>query len=61
MQRTVDDYDSMAKREMIKAKQEKALMYVIYSIWVFIPYTCNVGVCRSSARTTLNYAKHSSD
>ncbi len=26
MNRTVDDYDSMAKREMIKAKQEKALM-----------------------------------
>lgn len=28
MSRTVDDYDSMAKREMIKAKQEKAIMYV---------------------------------
>jgi golgi SNAP receptor complex member 2 len=28
MARTVDDYDSMAKREMIKAKQEKAIMYV---------------------------------
>lgn len=28
MGRTVDDYDSMAKREMIKAKQEKAMMYV---------------------------------
>lgn len=28
MQRTIDDYDSMAKREMIKAKQEKALMRV---------------------------------
>lgn len=28
MARTVDDYDSMAKREMIKAKQEKAMMYV---------------------------------
>jgi Golgi SNAP receptor complex protein 2 len=26
LHRTVDDYDSMAKREMIKAKQEKALM-----------------------------------
>jgi hypothetical protein len=24
MQRTIDDYDSMAKREMIKVKQEKA-------------------------------------
>jgi Golgi SNAP receptor complex protein 2 len=28
MHRTVDDYDSMAKREIIKAKQEKAQMYV---------------------------------
>lgn len=28
MGRTVDDYDSMAKREIIKAKQEKAMMYV---------------------------------
>jgi hypothetical protein len=26
MHRTIDDYDSMAKREMIKAKQEKAQM-----------------------------------
>ncbi|EMD37541.1 hypothetical protein CERSUDRAFT_114180 [Gelatoporia subvermispora B] len=28
MNRTIDDYDSMAKREMIKAKQEKAMMRV---------------------------------
>jgi len=28
MNRTVEDYDSMAKREMIKAKQEKAMMSV---------------------------------
>ena len=28
MNRTVEDYDSMAKREMIKAKQEKAVMSV---------------------------------
>jgi Golgi SNAP receptor complex protein 2 len=28
MHRTVDDYDSMAKREIIKAKQEKAQMSV---------------------------------
>ncbi|KAL0072440.1 Protein transport protein bos1 [Marasmius tenuissimus] len=28
MSRTIDDYDSMAKREMIKAKQEKAQMRV---------------------------------
>ena len=30
MHRTVDDYDSMAKREIIKAKQEKAQMYVVF-------------------------------
>lgn len=29
MNRTVDDYDSMAKREMIKTKQEKAQMWVL--------------------------------
>ncbi|KAK7687133.1 hypothetical protein QCA50_009636 [Cerrena zonata] len=28
MSRTIDDYDSMAKREIIKAKQEKAMMRV---------------------------------
>lgn len=28
MQRTMDDYDSMAKREMIQVKQEKARLYV---------------------------------
>ena len=28
MHRTVEDYDSMAKREIIKAKQEKAMMCV---------------------------------
>lgn len=27
MARTIDDYDSMTKREIIKAKQEKAQMY----------------------------------
>ena len=30
MHRTVEDYDSMAKREIIKAKQEKAMMYVSF-------------------------------
>lgn len=32
MHRTIDDYDSMAKREIIKAKQEKAQMYALYSL-----------------------------
>ena len=30
MHRTVEYYDSMAKREIIKAKQEKAMMYVLH-------------------------------
>ena len=29
MHRTIDDYDAMAKREIIKAKQEKAQMCVL--------------------------------
>lgn len=29
MQRTIDDYDAMIKREIIKAKQEKGQMYVL--------------------------------
>jgi Golgi SNAP receptor complex protein 2 len=29
MSRTIDDYDSMARREIIKAKQEKATSYVL--------------------------------
>lgn len=36
MNRTMDDYDSMAKREIIKAKQEKAMMYV-RSSYSFFP------------------------
>jgi golgi SNAP receptor complex member 2 len=30
MQRTIDDYDSMTKREIIKAKQEKGQMYLLF-------------------------------
>jgi hypothetical protein len=43
MHRTIDDYDSMAKREMIKAKQEKARLCVhssaffLQGIFLFIP------------------------
>lgn len=29
MSRTIEDYDAMAKREMIKAKQEKAQMCAV--------------------------------
>jgi Golgi SNAP receptor complex protein 2 len=32
MSRTIDDYDSMARREIIKAKQEKATSYVPFLI-----------------------------
>ena len=32
MSRTIDDYDSMARREIIKAKQEKATSYVSFFI-----------------------------
>lgn len=31
MNRTVEDYDSVAKQEMIKSKQEKAIMFVPFS------------------------------
>lgn len=33
MQRTIDDYDSMTKREIIKAKQEKGQMYCYRFFW----------------------------
>jgi golgi SNAP receptor complex member 2 len=33
LHRTVDDYDSMAKREMIKSKQEKAQMCVCFQFF----------------------------
>ena len=38
MHRTVDDYDSMAKREIIKAKQEKAQMYVFFPLLSALQY-----------------------
>jgi Golgi SNAP receptor complex protein 2 len=46
MNRTLEDYDSMAKREMIKAKQEKAMMSV--------PPTCLI--CLPNVLMT--YARH---
>jgi len=30
MSRTIQDFEAVAKREMIKAKQEKAQMYVVH-------------------------------
>jgi Golgi SNAP receptor complex protein 2 len=37
MNRTLEDYDSMAKREMIKAKQEKAMMSVSPTRLICLP------------------------
>jgi hypothetical protein len=58
MNRTVEDYDSMAKREMIKAKQEKAMMSVFPCISVHSQHiddlTYVTGAFRSSAATTMN-------
>ena len=42
MSRTIDDYDSMAKREIIKAKQEKAMMCVHLSRVL----CCKLTACR---------------
>lgn len=71
MARTVDDYDSMAKREIIKAKQEKAMMYVhmrtsylprssVYSmVPIYSLLFLSSGASRSSERTTQNYERNS--
>jgi len=32
MSRTIQDFEAVAKREMIKAKQEKAQMYAVHSL-----------------------------
>ena len=51
MHRTVEDYDSMAKREIIKAKQEKAMMCVypvfigelqLTSLFLMIKASCEI-------------------
>jgi hypothetical protein len=57
MQRTIDDYDSMAKREMIKAKQEKALMLVVPQ-FSFLKQVLmeTAGECRNSGAITSNCA-----
>ena len=56
MHRTIDDYDSMAKREIIKAKQEKAQMLatcVLLSTLISNPWF--TGEFRNSELITLNY------
>ena len=60
MHRTIDDYDSMAKREIIKAKQEKAQMLatcVLLSTFISDPWF--TGEFRNSELTTLNYGINS--
>jgi hypothetical protein len=56
MHRTIDDYDSMAKREIIKAKQEKAQMS---AMCVLLSTACSnlsfTGEFRDSELTILNY------
>ena len=57
MQRTIDDYDSMTKREMIKAKQEKAQMYLhaVFLFMVLCLYPLPIGEYKNSEQTMLNY------
>jgi hypothetical protein len=51
LSRTIDDYDSMAKREMIKAKQEKAVMLARHSSLLHgSDLTSSLGVSRSSVQ-----------
>lgn len=66
--RTVDDYDSMAKREVIKLKQEKALMYAIFMHMHLRPHSISqpisllhhdeVGGSRNFVQTTWTYGKN---
>lgn len=59
MSRTIDDYDSMARREIIKAKQEKATSYVLavppHDQRLTSPVTTDE--CKSSKATMLNLGK----
>lgn len=57
MHRTIDDYDSMAKREIIKAKQEKAQMSATcVFLFTAISDPLFTGESRNSEPTMLNYA-----
>jgi hypothetical protein len=58
LSRTIDDYDSMAKREMIKAKQEKAVMFVRHSSLLHLPHLSFIpGVSKSSVQTIWNSSR----
>ena len=54
----MDDYDSMAKREIIKAKQEKGLMYVgttlMLACFSALMSVRKIGGYRNSGRTMQN-------
>jgi hypothetical protein len=54
MNRTVDDYDSMAKREIIKAKQEKAQMFEFGLSYLSV-LTVYSGVYKNSERTIRSF------
>lgn len=58
MSRTIDDYDSMARREIIKAKQEKATSYVQCHEPTPHSYRRFPGGCRSSRVTMPSFAKN---
>jgi hypothetical protein len=58
MSRTIDDYDSMARREIIKAKQEKATSYVQRQEPTPHSFHRFPGECRSSRATLLSFAKN---
>jgi hypothetical protein len=54
MHRTIEDYDSMAKREIIKAKQEKGQMCVTR---VSTQLTCLYRLCRRVQKFRSDYAE----
>ena len=63
MHRTVDDYDSMAKREIIKAKQEKAQMYVFFPSISLVIFLTNCDIAdnlqaRTKIQNRLFWATH---
>jgi hypothetical protein len=54
MSRTIDDYDSMARREIIKAKQEKASSYASHNPSNNMVADTEAGEYRSSKATMPN-------
>jgi Golgi SNAP receptor complex protein 2 len=57
MSRTIDDYDSMARREIIKAKQEKATSYVPLLQATSTPQLTRVRIARCATNGQQTSAK----